>query len=148
MLTWHRGATCSWTCTNTNPAFTKRPLLMIRSFLSLSLAFLVAFAPAAPAATKESSKKKSTTSSSSARKKTPSSSTPKKRSTPVEAYAVEEGGIPKIRAASAIVIDANTGKVLHEVNADDSRPVASTQKLLTALIVAEDGGMDTPVKIQ
>jgi serine-type D-Ala-D-Ala carboxypeptidase (penicillin-binding protein 5/6) len=121
---------------------------MIRSFLSLSLAFLIALAPTAPAATKESSKKKTTSSSSTTKTKPSSTSSTKKRSEPVEAYAVEEGGVPRIRAASAILLDAQTGKVLHEVNADDQRPVASTQKLLTALIVAEDGGMDTPVRIQ
>ena len=45
-------------------------------------------------------------------------------------------GIPKTSAASVIVEDANTGKILYEKNADQIRPAASTQKLLTALIVA------------
>src|SRR5205823_11267216 len=46
-------------------------------------------------------------------------------------------GIPKVSAASVIVVDANSGKILYEKNADQIRPAASTQKLLTALIVAE-----------
>jgi len=116
---------------------------MIRRIATLSLAFLVALAPVAPAATKKSSTKK--TSSATAKKS--SASTSKKRSEPVEAYRVEDG-VPKISAASAILIDANTGEVLHEVNPDSPRPVASTQKLLTALIVAEGGGLDERVKIQ
>ena len=36
---------------------------------------------------------------------------------------------------------------MQEINADKERPVASTQKLLTALIVAEEGGMDELVTI-
>ncbi len=73
----------------------------------------------------------------------------KKRSEPVEAFPVApQGGIPQVRAASAIVVDATTGKVLHEVNADQSRPVASTQKLLTALIVAESGDLDAKVRVE
>src|SRR5689334_17776620 len=46
-------------------------------------------------------------------------------------------GIPKTTAASVIVVDANNGKILYEKNADQFRAAASTQKLLTALIVAE-----------
>jgi serine-type D-Ala-D-Ala carboxypeptidase (penicillin-binding protein 5/6) len=57
-------------------------------------------------------------------------------------------GIPKTRAASVIVVDANTGKILYEKNADQIRPPASTQKLLTALIVAESGFLDRPVTVQ
>jgi D-alanyl-D-alanine carboxypeptidase (penicillin-binding protein 5/6) len=57
-------------------------------------------------------------------------------------------GIPKTTAASVIVVDANTGKILYEKNADQTRPAASTQKLLTALIVAENGFLDRPVTVQ
>src|SRR5262252_10589378 len=57
-------------------------------------------------------------------------------------------GIPKISAASVIVVDANSGRILYEKNADQIRPPASTQKLLTALIVAESGFLDRPVSVQ
>jgi serine-type D-Ala-D-Ala carboxypeptidase (penicillin-binding protein 5/6) len=57
-------------------------------------------------------------------------------------------GIPKTSAASVIVEDANTGKILYEKNADQIRPAASTQKLLTALVVAESGFLDRPVTVQ
>src|SRR5262249_2110282 len=48
-------------------------------------------------------------------------------------------GIPKTTAVSVIVVDANSGKTLYEKNPDQFRAPASTQKLLTALIVAETG---------
>jgi serine-type D-Ala-D-Ala carboxypeptidase (penicillin-binding protein 5/6) len=57
-------------------------------------------------------------------------------------------GIPKTNAASVIVVDANSGKTLYEKNADQPRPPASTEKLLTALIVAERGFLDQPVTVQ
>ncbi len=57
-------------------------------------------------------------------------------------------GIPKTSAASVMVVDANSGKILYEKNADQTRPAASTQKLLTALIVAESGFLDRPVTVQ
>src|SRR5213596_3907278 len=57
-------------------------------------------------------------------------------------------GIPKTTAASVIVVDANSGKILYEKNADQTRPAASTQKLLTALVVAETGFLDRPVTVQ
>src|SRR5271154_4248770 len=52
---------------------------------------------------------------------------------------------PEVKAASVMVIDAKNGKVLYEKNADEHRPPASTQKLLTALILAEDGDLDKNV---
>ena len=54
---------------------------------------------------------------------------------------------PEVLAKSAILIDARTGKVLFQKNADAQRPVASTQKLLTALIVARAGNLDETVTI-
>ena len=55
---------------------------------------------------------------------------------------------PATRAASVMVIDARTGEIFYEKNADAPRPAASTQKLLTALIVAERGYLDRPVTVQ
>ncbi len=52
---------------------------------------------------------------------------------------------PSLYATSAILIDAHTGKTLFEKNPDERRAVASTQKLLTALLVAERGGLDSYV---
>ena len=45
-----------------------------------------------------------------------------------------------ISAGSAIAIDAATGAVLFQKNADEQRPVASLTKMMTA-IVAQDGGL-------
>ncbi|MFN2507321.1 MAG: D-alanyl-D-alanine carboxypeptidase family protein [Chthoniobacterales bacterium] len=58
-----------------------------------------------------------------------------------------EGGVPRVAAAAVIVIDARTGEVLYEKNADTPRAPASTQKLLTSLIVAERGFLDRRVTV-
>ena len=76
--------------------------------------------------------------------------------TPPRATLVEEatatptvsGAVPTTRATSVIVVDARSGRILHEKNADEVRPAASTQKLLTALIVAESGFLDHEVTVQ
>ena len=54
---------------------------------------------------------------------------------------------PVTIASSAIMIDAKGGEVLFFKNPDIQRPVASTQKLLTALLVAEHGGLDSSVRV-
>jgi len=56
-------------------------------------------------------------------------------------------GAPEILASSAILIDARTGATLYQKNADQPRQVASTQKLITALIVAEQDPLEAPVRI-
>ncbi|MBA3301042.1 MAG: D-alanyl-D-alanine carboxypeptidase [Thermoleophilaceae bacterium] len=49
---------------------------------------------------------------------------------------------PSVRAPSAIVIDAADGEVLYEKNADDRRQIASTTKLMTALLTIERAKRD------
>src|SRR5438270_941744 len=56
--------------------------------------------------------------------------------------------VPNARANSVMVVDARTGQILYEKNADEPRPAASTQKLLTALVVAETGYLDRQVTVQ
>lgn len=55
---------------------------------------------------------------------------------------------PPISAHSAIVVDALTGRPLFQKNADEMRQVASTQKLITALVVMDAGNLHKPVTIQ
>jgi D-alanyl-D-alanine carboxypeptidase (penicillin-binding protein 5/6) len=61
---------------------------------------------------------------------------------------VPTGGIPNTGAKSIMMIDAKSGQILYEKNADEARAAASTQKLLTALIVAEHGFLDKPVTVE
>jgi D-alanyl-D-alanine carboxypeptidase (penicillin-binding protein 5/6) len=55
--------------------------------------------------------------------------------------------VPTTRAVSVMVIDARSGEIFYEKNADAPRAAASTQKLLTALIVAERGYLDRSVTV-
>lgn len=54
---------------------------------------------------------------------------------------------PPIHADSYILINPRNYTVLAARNADTLRPVASTQKILTALIVVEDGDLEHRVRI-
>jgi serine-type D-Ala-D-Ala carboxypeptidase (penicillin-binding protein 5/6) len=63
------------------------------------------------------------------------------------ALLVYPASAPVTVANSAIMIDAKAGAVLFFKNPDVPRPVASTQKLLTALLVAEHGGLDNSVRV-
>jgi len=54
---------------------------------------------------------------------------------------------PGLFAESAVMIDARTGQVLFQKNADARRVPASTQKLLTALLITRRGNLDAPVTI-
>ena len=131
---------------------------LLFSHLPLACAALVVFAgPWAPSVQGASSSKKAASEEDRpAQKQAPGtagkSSSKTAPKAPAKAVAVEreevEGGIPRVHAASAILVDASSGKVLHAVNADQERAVASTQKLMTALLVAEAGGLDKPVRIE
>lgn len=56
-------------------------------------------------------------------------------------------GAPGVGATSAVLMDAQSGRVLYALAPDLRRPPASTTKLLTALLVAESLTRDTPVRI-
>lgn len=60
---------------------------------------------------------------------------------PTVAYAADNS------ASSAIVIDAKTNTILYEKNAYEQRAVASTTKIMTALIALESGRLEETVHI-
>lgn len=66
---------------------------------------------------------------------------------PPAAGTIWPSNAPALHAESAILIDAGTGDVLFQKNADQHRQVASTQKLLTTLLVARRGNLDSIVTI-
>jgi D-alanyl-D-alanine carboxypeptidase (penicillin-binding protein 5/6) len=53
----------------------------------------------------------------------------------------------EVSAASAILLDAETGTVLFARNPDDPRPPASTTKILTALVILERGRLSDMVTV-
>ena len=58
-------------------------------------------------------------------------------------------GAVSTSASSAILMDADSGRVLYEHNADEPRLIASVTKLLTALVAAERGpGLDEVVEVR
>lgn len=118
----------------------------MRRFVALLSAVLIICAPAIAAPKKAPAKtppKKSTPAAVAIKPESPGISKP---------FAVPGGNdknvFPFIEAEAAILYDASNGQVLYEKNADDARAVASTQKLMTALIIAEDGGLDDKVRVE
>jgi D-alanyl-D-alanine carboxypeptidase (penicillin-binding protein 5/6) len=47
----------------------------------------------------------------------------------------------------AILVDAATGQELYARNADEPRPIASTTKIMTAILILESGGLDRKVTV-
>jgi len=56
-------------------------------------------------------------------------------------------GTPDIPAASAVLIDAKTKEILYEKNPHDKRPMASTTKIMTALVAIERGNLEDEVTV-
>ena len=50
-------------------------------------------------------------------------------------------------ATAAILLDADTGEVLYEKNADRQMLIASTTKILTALVALEQGGLQKEITV-
>lgn len=54
---------------------------------------------------------------------------------------------PRIFSASAIIIDKSTGRVLYEKNGYSRRPMASTTKIMTAILALENGKLFDTVTV-
>ncbi|MGC1481802.1 MAG: D-alanyl-D-alanine carboxypeptidase [Chthoniobacterales bacterium] len=78
----------------------------------------------------------------------PIAATERAQASIVASETVAPADAPSIYADSAILIDASTGRTVWAKNADQRRQVASTQKLLTGLMVAERGNLDGQVTVQ
>jgi len=61
---------------------------------------------------------------------------------------VFEASAVDVSAKSAILYEANTGKILYEKNIHEKRPIASTTKIMTALLVIENGDLEDNVEIK
>ena len=57
----------------------------------------------------------------------------------IPAVSVNASSPPELSAVSAILMDAESGRVLFEKNAHEKRAIASITKLMTALVAAESG---------
>ncbi len=56
-------------------------------------------------------------------------------------------GVEELSAASAVLMDFDSGEVLFSKNARERRPPASTTKIMTALLVLEEGRLDDTVAL-
>lgn len=61
----------------------------------------------------------------------------------MEAYAAPE----ELYAQSAILMDADSGRVLFEKNGAEQRPMASTTKILTCILVLENAGLEESAQV-
>lgn len=54
---------------------------------------------------------------------------------------------PKIEAGAAVVIEMKSGRVLYDKNASSIRSIASTTKIMTAIVAIENGNLADKVKV-
>ena len=63
------------------------------------------------------------------------------------AQAVSKESPPVVNALAAIVVEESTGRILFARNATQKRSIASTTKIMTALVALEEGSLDDVVTI-
>ena len=56
-------------------------------------------------------------------------------------------GAVSTSATAAILVDADSGRVLYEQNADARMLIASTTKIMTALVAIREGNLSDTVKV-
>ena len=62
-------------------------------------------------------------------------------------FASESKEFVKVNVPSAVVMDAKTGRVLFEKNADERRPMASLTKIMTSILLVENCKMDELIEV-
>jgi D-alanyl-D-alanine carboxypeptidase (penicillin-binding protein 5/6) len=77
----------------------------------------------------------------------PFTPTPSPSPTPV-LTAQGQAGPGRITADEAILVDNDTGHILYELNAERPQPMASTTKIMTALLAIQTMDLNTLVRIQ
>ena len=55
--------------------------------------------------------------------------------------------LQKLYALSAVLMDADTGRILYEKNGQDELPMASTTKIMTCILALENGGLEDEVNV-
>ncbi len=58
-----------------------------------------------------------------------------------------KASVPSIQADSAILIEEQSGEVLFSLNPQEARPIASTTKIMTALIALQFGDLDKVIPV-
>jgi len=61
--------------------------------------------------------------------------------------ALLRSGVEELNASAAVLMDADTGTILFAKNVRERRPPASTTKIMTALLILEEGQLDDRVVI-
>ena len=61
--------------------------------------------------------------------------------------ALARDAVPEVFGKSAILFDANTGEVLYKKNDTMRTPIASTQKLLTSLLIVKAGNLQSSLTV-
>ncbi|NLK39483.1 MAG: D-alanyl-D-alanine carboxypeptidase [Clostridiales bacterium] len=62
-------------------------------------------------------------------------------------YCLSSSGLPSVSAECSVLIEADGGKIIFQKNADKRRPMASTTKIMTALIALEHCNLDKIVTV-
>lgn len=75
----------------------------------------------------------------------PYTPTPPPKPTPVLTPRGQPG---TITANEAILLDADTGNILYDLNGEHAQPMASTTKIMTALIAIQTGDLNMLVRVQ
>lgn len=68
-------------------------------------------------------------------------------SSPPLSSSTSTAGAPSVSASSAILIEADSGRVIFEKNADEQRPMASTTKIMTALVAIMNANPSKTVSV-